>query len=74
MTTPPPGYGQNVPPEDPLMGTDPLMVLARNQTWAMHLTASIVASLIGISVWSPFNLTLFQSGGAGAWSGRDGRA
>lgn len=26
-----------------------------------------------ISVWSPFNLTLFQSGGAGAWSGRDGR-
>ncbi|MBE2317634.1 hydantoinase B/oxoprolinase family protein [Solirubrobacter sp. CPCC 204708] len=26
-----------------------------------------------ITVWSPFNLTLFQSGGAGAWSGRDGR-
>jgi N-methylhydantoinase B len=26
-----------------------------------------------ITVWSPHNLTLFQSGGAGAWHGRDGR-
>jgi N-methylhydantoinase B len=26
-----------------------------------------------ITVWSPYNLTLFQSGGAGAWHGRDGR-
>jgi N-methylhydantoinase B len=26
-----------------------------------------------ISVWSPHNLTVFQSGGAGAWHGRDGR-
>jgi N-methylhydantoinase B len=25
-----------------------------------------------ITVWSPHNLTLFQSGGAGAWHGRDG--
>ena len=26
-----------------------------------------------ITVWSPHNVTLFQSGGAGAWHGRDGR-
>jgi N-methylhydantoinase B len=31
------------------------------------------ADALWISVWSPYNLTLFQCGGAGAWSGRDGR-
>src|SRR3954453_14242816 len=31
------------------------------------------ADALWISVWSPFNLTLFQSGGSGAWDGRDGR-
>ena len=31
------------------------------------------ADALWISVWSPHNLTLFQSGGAGAWHGRDGR-
>ncbi len=32
------------------------------------------ADALWISVWSPFNLTLFQSGGSGAWDGRDGRS
>jgi len=36
-----------------------------------HIAGS--SDALWISVWSPFNLTLFQSGGAGAWSGRDGR-
>ncbi|WP_028059898.1 hydantoinase B/oxoprolinase family protein [Candidatus Solirubrobacter pratensis] len=31
------------------------------------------ADAVWISVWSPLNLTLFQSGGSGAWHGRDGR-
>jgi N-methylhydantoinase B len=31
------------------------------------------ADALWISVWSPHNLTVFQSGGAGAWQGRDGR-
>lgn len=49
--------GGHKPAEDPMVPGDSLMVLARNQTWAIHLVSSITASLIGISVWSPFGET-----------------
>jgi len=48
-----------------------LVLAALTPVLERHCAGS--ADAVWISVWSPFNLTLFQSGGAGAWHGRDGR-
>jgi len=50
----------------------PGLVLAALQP-VLQRHAAGSSDALWISVWSPHNLTLFQSGGAGAWEGRDGR-
>jgi N-methylhydantoinase B len=48
-----------------------LVLAALTPVLERHAAGS--SDALWISVWSPYNLTLFQSGGSGAWHGRDGR-
>lgn len=44
-------------PAEPVNGIDIEMVTARNETLLLHLAAAMLASIIGISVWTPFGET-----------------
>ena len=44
-------------PTEPTMGVDIEMVTARNETLLLHLGAALLASVIGMAVWTPFGET-----------------
>lgn len=47
----------NRTPTEAMSGVDLTMPTARNETLLLHLAASLLASAIGIAVWSPFGET-----------------
>lgn len=44
-------------PTDPATGIDITQITARNETLLVHLAAAMLASIIGLAVWTPFGET-----------------